>query len=109
MPDDDLYAEAVRERDALRARLAELERRAEQRAPLTREELEKMTPAEINARWPEVRALLDGRREPLTADELAGMTNEEIGRLDRRVINESWPTVRAELERRGRAGKGDAE
>jgi hypothetical protein len=72
---------------------------------LTREDLKKMTPDEVNRRWPEVQDALAGRKTgPLSEDEL-----RDLDKLPPDRINRNWEQVRAELQRRGAARKGESE
>ena len=81
---DDLIADAVAERDALRARLAALEARMP--APLTREAIAAMTAEEASRRMPEIDAALalvpDG---PLTPAELADLQHVSAERAYRHL------------------------
>lgn len=72
--------------------------------PLTAVELDRMTPAEINAEWPRVEALLSGRPVPgvrLTPEELRDIDNLPPSRLDPETVRLSWDDIVGELRRRG--------
>lgn len=66
--------------------------------PLSREDLKKMKPEEINARWPEVARVLAGQPAERPADYIDA-DDAALGAAA--GDDDSWPLVAAELERRG--------
>jgi hypothetical protein len=112
--ESDLYQQAVAERDKLRARIAELERRylpKDKPAPLTLEALKALPAAEqrrlAREDWASVEAAMSGRKpaSSLSPERLAGMSLDELRGLSTADVNANFEAIAGELARR--AGKSE--